>query len=622
MPPDSPDTAASNIADLDQGHWNRLTRSETAAEFCESWLGIQTKIIGQTAAGLVVLGDDKGGWMPMAAWPRGTGEAAELGRVAERVISERKGLVQPVDQKEGDDAPSGAWLHLAYPVQVNQNMRGVAILRLAARPQGQVKVAMRQLQWGVAWIQNWILRSATAESAGPQRLAAALEMVAIALQEETFQSAATSLVTELATRLQCDRVSVGFMERRQPKVKALSHSAQFGKHMNLIRDIGGAMGESIDQHETLNYPETDADGANVLKAHEQLARAHGDGAILTVPFVDPQGHGFGALTLERAAIEPFTPDAVALCEAVASLVGPILEDKRLNDRFLIRKAWDSLWEQVKKLFGPRHTVRKLVAIGLVVVVLFFTFATGTFRVTAETALEGEIQRVVAVPFRGFIKEAPVRSGDLVEEGQLMATLDDRDLQVEYSRVSSEREQYVLEHRRAMSEGDAASMNVLTKRMQQAEAQLTLLDEQLTRTRIIAPFDGIVVSGDLSQSLGAPVDVGQVLFEVAPLDAYRLILKVQEDDINFVEPGQTGDLVLTAVPNTKLSFRVVKITPVSFPEEGNNYFNVEAELVGSSARLRPGMEGYGKIEIDQRKLIWIWPRRFVTWLRLWLWSWTP
>ena len=97
---------------------------------------------------------------------------------------------------------------------------------------------------------------------------------------------------------------------------------------------------------------------------------------------------------------------------------------------------------------------------------------------------------------------------------------------------------------------------------------------------------------------------------------------EEDDINFVELGQTGDLVLTAVPNTRLSFRVVKITPVSFPEEGKNYFNVEAELVDSSARLRPGMEGYGKIEVERRKLIWIWPRRFVNWLRLTLWSWTP
>ena len=43
--------------------------------------------------------------------------------------------------------------------------------------------------------------------------------------------------------------------------------------------------------------------------------------------------------------------------------------------------------------------------------------------------------------------------------------------------------------------------------------MPLIDAQLSRTRIVAPFDAIVVKGDLSQSLGAPVERGNVLFEL-------------------------------------------------------------------------------------------------------------
>jgi len=174
----------------------------------------------------------------------------------------------------------------------------------------------------------------------------------------------------------------------------------------------------------------------------------------------------------------------------------------------------------------------------------------------------------------------------------------------------------------MAARDVAAMNVLGKKAQQAEAQIELLDEEIARTRITAPFDGIVVSGDLSQALGAPVDAGQVLFQVAPLDSYRVVLKVDESDIREMAVGQSGELVLTALPHETLPIKVSKITPVSVSEEGRNCFEVEAELGQAKSRLRPGMEGYGKIDIDRRRLIWIWTHRLVDWVRLRVWSWVP
>ena len=39
-------------------------------------------------------------------------------------------------------------------------------------------------------------------------------------------------------------------------------------------------------------------------------------------------------------------------------------------------------------------------------------------------------------------------------------------------------------------------------------------------------------------------------------------------------------------------------------------------------LRPGMEGVGKIEVDERRLIWIWTHKIYYWLRMFFWSWWP
>ena len=73
---------------------------------------------------------------------------------------------------------------------------------------------------------------------------------------------------------------------------------------------------------------------------------------------------------------------------------------------------------------------------------------------------------------------------------------------------------------------------MTAQLEQARAQVARVEEQLGRTTVTAPFDGVVVSGDLSQNLGAPVERGTILFEVAPLSEFRLVLKVDERDVAY------------------------------------------------------------------------------------------
>jgi multidrug resistance efflux pump len=174
----------------------------------------------------------------------------------------------------------------------------------------------------------------------------------------------------------------------------------------------------------------------------------------------------------------------------------------------------------------------------------------------------------------------------------------------------------------MAKRSAAQVNILSAQIDQARSQVALLDEQLARTRVVSPIAGIVVRGDLSQALGSPVERGQVLFEVAPLDAFRIVLQVDERDVAYVAAGQRGQLLLSAAPEDALGFTVDKLTPVSIPREGRNYFRVEARLDTVPAQLRPGMEGVGKVEIDRRLIVWIWSRPVIDWIRLAVWKWLP
>lgn len=111
-----------------------------------------------------------------------------------------------------------------------------------------------------------------------------------------------------------------------------------------------------------------------------------------------------------------------------------------------------------------------------------------------------------------------------------------------------------------------------------------------------------------------------MYKVSPLDHYRVLLDVDESDVAELSVGMKGELTLSAAAEDSFEIVVDKITPVSEAGDGANYFQVEASLVETPQFLRPGMQGVSKIEIGERRLLWVWTHKLVDWLRLKLWAW--
>jgi len=602
--------AASRNAASDASAWQQLSQADAAGTFFQSWLTLQCGMIDGASSGVLVLGPaDTGPFAPVGFWPAGEPSGPLLADVAQRALQSRQPLAVA-------GAPHSA---AAYPVLVDGQVHGVVAVETALHAESALQDVLRRLQWGIAGIEALLRRRQIGdEQETRERLIATLDPVASTLAEEHFEPAANALATELAMRLDCDRVSIGFVRDRHACVIAVSHSAQFGKRMNLIRAIGMAMDEALDQKSAIVLPQPEGE-VLVTREHAALARQHGSDCILTIPFAIGELTS-GAFTFERPAGHPFEPATVELCQAVTALCSRILEDKRRNDRLLLTRVKDAVQDQLMKLTGPRHFGRKLAAFVAMAAVVFFSFAGGDYRVNANATLEGSVRRVLAAPFDGYVATTYHRAGDVVGNGTVMATLDDRDLRLEYLKWASQHAQYTKQYQEAAAQHDRSQANILVAQVQQAQAQMALLAEQLARARISAPFAGIVVSGDLDQSLGSTVHRGQVLFELAPLDAYRVVLEIDEGEITALKLGQKGELVLSSIAGEVFPFVVKSITPVTSSREGRSYFRVEAALSRVSERLRPGMEGVGKVEIGERKLVWIWTHKLVDWLRLTAWSW--
>ncbi len=602
----------------------RLSQPLDIDEFAFAWLELQCRTLGNVSAAVLLIRDEGANtFKPVAKHPL-EARVDTLAEVAYGVIDEECGLLLPL---EGENKRPG--YAVAYPVHVDQQLLGIVALEVNVSEPQALQGIMGQLQWSVGWIALYVSSQSVAgiraESFSNRRALAVFSKVQA---QHEFAAACQSLVTAIATELDCDRVSIGFptgaANHQTIKVQAVSHNAQFGKKMALVTAISHAMEEALTLGRDIVLPQRDS--SVTTPDHGALMAEQGSLSVVSIPvFVSDSFRC--VITLEKGHGELIDVDKVDFVKAIAVLCSPTLEDIQAAQRSLPKIIADKIRLQFERLIGPNYIGRKIIAFITFILLIFFIFAKGTYRISAETELEGIVQRVMAAPFNGYIASAQVRAGDLVKAGEVVARLKDEELRLERQKWLSERSQYRHEYNQAFSKAERAVVSINRARMNQASAELALAEQKLQRTNIVAPFDGVIISGDLSQRLGGFVEQGEVLFEIAPLDNYRVVLFVEDKRIGDVALGQQGNLVLSSLPNQKFQFQIKSITPITEARDGANYFRVEAELVQAQLleggeRLRPGMQGIGKIEVDQRRLISIWTRSFTEWLSLQIWKWLP
>jgi multidrug resistance efflux pump len=450
-------------------------------------------------------------------------------------------------------------------------------------------------------------------SSGPPGPLAAQDAIlrcqAALLSRSGLAQSATALAVELAQLLSCHRVSIAMGEGDRLRIVGSTQAAEPDPRHETAVAIVAAMHEATDQRLSVAWPAT-VSSPPISLAHRQLA---GSGQACSVPVMSG-GKIAGAITFERPAGEMFWPAQVALCEDIASFVGPVLELKRAAER-----PWHGrIAAAVRSGFAAPSRRRTAWAVGLVVAALLLALPL-PWRVSAPARLEGSVQRAVVAAADGFLQQANVRPGDRVVAGQVLAQLSAQDLELERKRRESELRQHEGSYRAAQARNDRTQMVISQSKAAETQALLTLAETQLDRSKLQAPFDGIVIKGDLSQTLGAPVQRGEVLMVLAPNDSFRLIVEVDETDIAAIHPGQKGQLALAARPEQPLAFSVRRIVPVATAADGRNYFEVEATPDQAQADLRPGLSGIAKIEVGERSLGWLLFHRAVAWLRLSLWT---
>ncbi len=589
-----------------------------SAELAQSWLDWQCQMVAGVSQGFIYLPSDIDQKLSvMAVWPEDTDQLPQLKDVASSIVNESKGMVLPkwrydVEGKHSSDV-------VGSPLLIDKNRTGAIVLLISNRAESQQQAVLQLMQWCSVWVDNLVKENSKSQK---EFNTFGTKLLKEILEQQVVRLASMETVNRLADQFDCERVSIGLKKGLSITLEAISHLAHFDSRAQLIRRIESAMEETVDQDLVISEPnDLDIDSSQtsvITRANKDLLENHGNGAICSIPLPGHSGN-IGALILERSRDNPFNKETIVACESLASLIGPILEMKQHGQQSFIFMGLKTIKGLLAKIFGTEYLKFKLFILALSGIIYTLSIVPAEYKVTAPANIEGEIRQMLVAQQNGFIKQAEVRAGDLVKEGQLIAVLDDRDLLLQHKKSQSEKNKIDKKYQDALAKWDRTELSLLRAQLEQLDAELRLINTNLKRTRLVAPFDGIIVSGDLSQSFGAPVETGQILFEIALLDSYRVVIEVNEFDIADIEVGKTGKLIIAALPQKSFAITVQQIVPIADSRDGRNFFQVEATLDESLPVLRPGMHGVAKIEMGQRKLLWIWTHSTLDRLKLWLWS---
>jgi putative peptide zinc metalloprotease protein len=153
-------------------------------------------------------------------------------------------------------------------------------------------------------------------------------------------------------------------------------------------------------------------------------------------------------------------------------------------------------------------------------------------------------------------------------------------------------------------------------------ELALLDQELVKTEIRAPIDGVVATPFVERKLNKHLDPGEDLFKIVDISHVTAEMEVPEKEMSDVRYGNPVHMKARSLSAVDLQGRVDFIAPIAETVNSQQMVVVRSELQNDGLLLKPEMTGVAQIYCGDRRIVDLITRRMVRWLRTEFWYLLP
>lgn len=445
------------------------------------------------------------------------------------------------------------------------------------------------------WQQNRLAAHRALETRG---LADALKLVEEICDAPSPALSGILMVNRLRKLFEASQVAFAIRgERRSARVLAVSDVEQFNGSTESGKLLTAAINQATHYGGTVVWPEIDPaqPSAHTLPL-QQYGQSIGASSVAAIPLVNKNNESAGALLVcrdEKKSHGDLTDGQLTWIQQIATIAFRQFES--------VAKANRSVATVVRESLTPRKwsTPAKIALLVFSVAMLIPL----PYRVKCDCRVQPTARRFVAAPYDGILEKSLVETGQIVNAGQIIARLDGRQLRIELAGLTAEYQGAKRKSDSSRAVGEVAHSQIAKAEMRRLAAQIQLTQNRMKDLEVRSPIAGIIVSGDLEKAQGAPLETGQTLFEVAPLEKMVAEIGVPEAEIQYVNQDDQVTLKLNAFPFQSWAGKVKRIHPGTEVIDDQTVFVTEVELDNARGLLKPGMEGAAKISTHWTPLGW-------------------
>lgn len=209
-------------------------------------------------------------------------------------------------------------------------------------------------------------------------------------------------------------------------------------------------------------------------------------------------------------------------------------------------------------------------------------------------VEGSRDATLASAQGGPIERLLVREGQKVKRGQLLMLVDEAMYTIRLRQAETRLRSAQRDVERAQGLGTALATAERDRRqtlVDAAQQELDLAKLQLSRSRIEAPFSGVI--SKLYAELGEVAGPAAPLIDLVQLDPVHVVMSVPDRDLSAVQPGLDVEVRVAALPDA-FHGKIARISPTG--DQDTRAFEAEVSVDNPAGHLKPGM--IASVQLDR------------------------
>jgi multidrug resistance efflux pump len=214
----------------------------------------------------------------------------------------------------------------------------------------------------------------------------------------------------------------------------------------------------------------------------------------------------------------------------------------------------------------------------------------------------------------------VREGDVVQQGAIVADLDDWDTRAGLAKAQAKDSMALSDMNRALAANDGTEAGIKRVEAEYWSAEIERWRERLDRTHLRSPISGTIATPFIETFAGKSFQPGDTVAEIVDTSKASVDVTVDERDVPLVKALESARIKLASYPATTFKGSVKVVSPQGEADAEGRHFYARVDVDNASHSLRAGMQGRGKVFVGWRPAGYVLFRRPAMWIWSQLWSW--